>query len=157
MFCFLECKVNAEVNPGLFPVTEIEFKVDTDILGKIVGSTENERTGEEPIISVYLGHIHVTSTIYFGFFMIQGNTTTKTDTGIYFPFGNYHIKTIGGSHFEVKHIPIPFMFVFHITDCRCRIVGMAIPHITDLTTDGESTFPNAGQGIIVGNINTYSV
>lgn len=147
MFCFLECEMNAEVNPGLFPVTEIEFKVDTDILGKVIGSTKDESTGKEPIATVCF----CLDTGCLGFRILQIHTSTKTDTGIYFPFGNYHVKTIGGSHFEVKHIAVVGIFY------TVLITIPTIPHITDLTTNGESTFPNAGQGIIVGNINTYSV
>lgn len=91
-----ENNIHAQVDPGLFPIAEIEFKVQADIPGKMVGSTEDKRTGEKSVGAFCLLRYSICRILYGRFKAFNYRATAKTDTGIYFPFGNQHIQTIGG-------------------------------------------------------------
>ena len=148
--CKLKLEVDSEVDIRLGKITEVKFQVSTDSIREPIGCTQNERTRTKAIRSRNSQNL----TVRICIIPPSIKTSTKSHTSIDFPFGNHHVQTISSPNSKINIIirsPIAN---------PCTIDPMYVttltPHVANIATNRERTFPYPGQRIIIGHIGTHN-
>ncbi len=146
----LELEVDTEVDPRLLPISQIKFQVGTDSIREPIGCTQDESTRTKAIRSRNSHNL----TVRICIIPPSIKTSTKSHTSIDFPFGNHHVQTISSPNSKINIIirsPIAN---------PCTIDPMYVttltPHVANIATNRERTFPYPGQRIIIGHIGTHN-